>query len=263
MKRLIYIFLAGLMIFPAIVSCKKDNAGKKIPKPKAVDIGLVITREDGTQYKLLWANFNIGAAKEWEVGNYYAFGETEPKSEYTWENYKWANGSSKKLTKYGEREEYWDMEACPDGPDHLGTLLPSDDVAHKKLGGDWRMPTYKEIDALNKLEKDKTNYVFNWELALDADGNEIYVNGELVYGLRITWKETGNSIFLPASGEFDKNEIKLVKTGRYGTSSVVDDSNYLYLFFSGTFSDYNTLTDRYSTDRYVGLPVRAVCAQEL
>ena len=34
-----------------------------------------------------WAAYNIGASNPEEYGDYFAFGETEPKDEYTEENY--------------------------------------------------------------------------------------------------------------------------------------------------------------------------------
>ena len=44
-----------------------------------VDLGLSVN----------WATCNVGADKPEDYGDYFAWGETEPKSEYTWENYKY------------------------------------------------------------------------------------------------------------------------------------------------------------------------------
>jgi hypothetical protein len=44
---------------------------------EAVDLGLSVK----------WATCNIGASKPEEYGDYFAFGETESKDEYTEENY--------------------------------------------------------------------------------------------------------------------------------------------------------------------------------
>ena len=38
---------------------------------------------------ILWAKYNVGATSPEEYGGYYAWGETEEKSSYTWENYKY------------------------------------------------------------------------------------------------------------------------------------------------------------------------------
>ena len=57
-----------------------------------VDLGL----PSGT----LWATVNVGATRPNEFGDYFAWGETEPKEEYDWNNYKWCNGSENTMTKY-------------------------------------------------------------------------------------------------------------------------------------------------------------------
>ena len=59
-----------------------------------VDLGLSVK----------WAKNNIGATcgdkvESW-YGGFYAWGETETKSDYSWGTYKHANGAYNKLTKY-------------------------------------------------------------------------------------------------------------------------------------------------------------------
>ena len=44
-----------------------------------VDLGL----------KSIWPSLNVGAEHTYDAGPLFAYGENEPKSEYTWENYKW------------------------------------------------------------------------------------------------------------------------------------------------------------------------------
>ena len=166
MKRLLYFLLAALLVLAA--SCDKDNPGNpgkygidgKTPLPEAVDIGLVV---DGQ--KVLWANFNLGASKEWELGDYYAWGETDPyyssleplswkngkDQGYDWASYSLANGSFTTITKYCQEQNAgsWAGEG---GPDNLYELLPEDDAAHKKLGGEWKIPSKKMFEALLALE---------------------------------------------------------------------------------------------------------------
>jgi len=53
---------------------------------------------------LLWCEYNLGAypgnkAEDW-YGDYYAWGETKPKSDYSWETYKHCNGTEHSLIKY-------------------------------------------------------------------------------------------------------------------------------------------------------------------
>ncbi len=80
-----------------------------------VDLGLSVK----------WATCNIGASTPYESGNYYAWGETSVKSEYSYEN-------SRTVGK-------------------TVTSLPADssnDVARASWGGKWRMPTYAEAKEL-------------------------------------------------------------------------------------------------------------------
>ena len=81
MKRLIYLSLAALMVL-SLASCKKDSSVEpsdeteviSVVAPEAVDLGIVV---NGKTIK--WGSFNLGATKPEEYGDYYAWGETEPK----------------------------------------------------------------------------------------------------------------------------------------------------------------------------------------
>ena len=113
------------------------GAGEALVPEGFVDFGL----PSGT----LWYSMNLGATngstpESW-YGDYYAWGETETKNNYSWSNYKYANGASNKLTKYCNDSAYGN-----DGyTDELTELVPSDDVA-ESLG--WKMPTKEDFDEL-------------------------------------------------------------------------------------------------------------------
>ena len=111
------------------------------PTPEKVDLGL----PSGT----LWASFNLGASKPEEYGNYYAWGETEPKSVFSWSTYKWykKEGGKEGLTKYCPDPEY----GFDGFKDDKWILDPEDDAAHVKLGEAWRMPTAGDWDELARL----------------------------------------------------------------------------------------------------------------
>ena len=266
MKKTFFILMALCALLA--VSCdkeKKPGGEEKIPVPEAVDIGMVITRSDGTKYTLKWASFNLGASNEFEYGNYYAWGETEPKKEFSWSNYKYANGVYSKLNKYCSTSEngkkWWDgTESYPDGE---MKLLPTDDVAHVKLGGKWRMPTLQECNALLALMKDTEHYTSKWELILDGDGNEIYdKNNNARHGLRLTQKG-GNSIFFPAAGYCNDSDIGKQSgyRGFYHTATL-DDSYYSYcvpkLLLYGEDNGSGTGNLINSASRCEGLSVRPV-----
>ena len=131
---------------------------------EAVDLGLSVK----------WASCNVGATSPEEYGGYYAWGETEEKTNYSWSTYKWCNGSNNSQTKYCTNSSYGKV-------DNKTTLDPEDDVAHVKWGGNWRMPTRAEQDEL------RNNCTWSWTI----------VNG--VNGYRVTGPN-GNSIFLPTAG---------------------------------------------------------------
>lgn len=88
---------------------------------------------------LLWATCNIGATNENEIGDYFAWGETEPSVSYTFENYKW--GDYDYLTKYNANPNYGTV-------DNRSKLQPRDDAAQVLWGGEWRMPTMLEAAEL-------------------------------------------------------------------------------------------------------------------
>ena len=97
--------------------------------PEMVDLGLSVK----------WAKNNIGAtcgdtAESW-YGGYYAWGETETKSDYSWNTYKWGNYNDGGLTKYNSI-------------DGKLTLDLEDDVVNVTYGDNYKMPTKTELQEL-------------------------------------------------------------------------------------------------------------------
>ena len=186
--------------------------------PQKVDLGVVVTRGDGSTYKLYWADCNIGAVKPEEYGFYYAWGEIEPKETYTFENYKWGNGSSL-LTKYcptNKARDYWGGSGDPDNKTRLD---PEDDAARVILGDGWRMPTLEEYTAL--LAQCTWKYI---------SGNGSY--GQGIYGYEGKSKTNGNTIFFPTAGWWQQS-LQNDGTGGWYWSSDLYLSNpkeayYLY-----------------------------------
>ena len=178
---------------------------------------------------LLWATCNIGASSPEDYGDYYAWGETETKSNYSWSTYKWCNGSFTTMTKYCTSSSYGTV-------DNKTTLELSDDVAHVKWGGSWRMPTYAEQTEL------RTNCTWTWTTQ----------NGKNGYKVTGT---NGNSIFLPAAGYRGGTGLNLAGSdGDYWSSSLCSSDPTLayFLYFNFGFVDWNGYS------RYIGFSVRAV-----
>lgn len=193
----------------------------------SVDLGLSVK----------WADRNVGASSPEECGDYYAWGETEPKDDYTWTTYKYCNGSSATLTKYCNDSSY----GYNGFTDNKTVLELTDDVANVKLGGSWRMPTDAEWTEL--LEQ----CTWTWTTQ----------NG--VNGYRVTSKTNGNSIFLPIAGHRSGNSLVNARNyGLYASSSLCTDiAPYLYWRLDFGRDDIESIHRDY-TERYVGLSVRPV-----
>ena len=195
----------------ATTPAAKDTVAKEPVPAEITAIDLVLS--------VKWADRNIGASAPEQSGDYYAWGETETKQEYSTQNYKWyknVNGDillAKK--KYG----------------------PEDDVAVVKLGKPWRTPTLEEIKEL--VEK------CNWEW-MEKNG---------VLGYKISSKTNGNSIFLPCAGFFyDDSNLGGTEGGYYWSFTPEGVSYYAnYLYFCDHDIDWNYI------DREYGIPVRPVC----
>ncbi|MBO5812351.1 MAG: InlB B-repeat-containing protein [Bacteroidaceae bacterium] len=180
---------------------------------------------------LFWATCNVGADTPEDYGDYFAWGETEPKSDYSWSTYKHCNnGSSSKLTKYNVGSSWGTI-------DNKTTLDLEDDAAHVNWGGGWRMPTDNELFEL------RTQCTWKW----------ITQNG--VKGYKVTSKTNGNSIFLPAAGY--RTGTMWYDAGSYGYywSSSLDSGNPRNACFLGFYSSYVGASH---DSRNFGLSVRAV-----
>ena len=180
-----------------------------------------------------WATCNVGADTPEEYGDYFAWGETSPKTTYTWSTYKYCNGSYDTMTKYCVDSEYGTV-------DNKTTLELSDDAARVNWGGKWRMPTLAEQKELSNT----SNCTWTWTTQ----------NG--VTGYKVTSKKNGNSIFLPAAGyRYYSNLYYAGYYGYYWSSSLYTSgsNNAYYLYF-----DLSSV-DRNDYSRYNGRSVRAVC----
>ena len=183
--------------------------------------------KDNTQYidlglpsGTLWADRNIGATEPEEYGDFYAWGETEPKKEYTWNTYKW----DVYCTKYNKK-------------DGKTVLEPEDDVVYLKTKGVAHIPTIEQIHELlnnttSKLKK---------------------ING--VEGRLYKSNINGNTIFIPFAGNCDASSITGIKRfSRYWSSSLYSPNHqmayYLYAIYDNSVM--------FVKDRYVGLSVRGV-----
>ena len=184
---------------------------------EAVDLGLSVK----------WASTNVGASSPEGYGYYYAWGETERKEQYVWDDYLHCERSQTSLSKY----------TAADG---LKVLEPGDDVAHVKWGEGWRLPTREEWQEL--VEK------CDWSEMTERGG----VKGRYVYRKG----DPSAYIFLPAAGNVSNSVYSYVgETGYYWSSrvSVLDYRNAYYCLFNSTAYGWD-----YSLSRAYGRSVRPV-----
>lgn len=187
---------------------------------------------------LRWATMNIGANSITDTGLYFQWGDTQ--------------GYTAAQVGNGEGKKYFNENDCiyyNDGSytkynetDSLITLESTDDAVTAAWGGNWRMPTIDEFEALK--------YAVDYEWTDDYEGSG-------VAGLVCT-DNTDNSkiLFFPACGCATEGDAWAVGSyGRYCSSSldVEDVDKALYLNFHEDDVTYGM-----SYDRYEGCPVRAV-----
>ena len=198
--------------------------GPAIPSPaEAVDLGL--------PSGLKWASCNVGADSPEDYGDYFAWGETEPKTDYSWSMYKFEMGTDWQgpFSKYVTDSLYGT-------PDNKTVLDSADDAASVNWGGSWRMATYDEWNEL------MTKCTWTWTT---LNGK----NGRLVTG------PNGNSIFLPAAGfRGDTYLCSAGSLGNYWSSSL--STGGPYGAYDVDFGSDNVFWDGYY--RYIGRSVRPI-----
>ena len=224
MKKTLLILSIVTLFF---AGCKKDDMFEKgdmgvVNGHAWVDLGL----PSGTK----WATCNVGATTPEEYGDYFAWGDTTTKSDY----------SGLYCPTYGliisqlQSQGYIDSE---------GNLNPQYDAARANWGGSWRMPTESEMQELiDKCTWTWTTY-----------------NGVKGYNVECP---NGNSIFLPAAGSCSSSSSfsGLGSHGFYWSSTPYSTScdesyNYTYAYELDFRSDFHYMD--YIT-RYFGRSVRPV-----
>ncbi|MBQ9640743.1 MAG: Ig-like domain-containing protein [Bacteroidaceae bacterium] len=211
--------------FGAFATCEVTVGGTVPPPTPAhayVDLGLSVK----------WATMNIGANAPEEYGDYFAWGETTTKTDYSWSTYKWCQGTEKTLTKYNTSSDY-----SYSAPDNKAQLELADDAAYVNWGGTWRMPTDAELTEL------RTKCTWTWT---SLNG----VNGMKVAG------PSGNSIFLPAAGYRSGTSLSYAGSyGYYWSSSLNESAPSIAwrVYFSSSGAS------RSGNGRCYGRSVRAVC----
>lgn len=211
-----------LLSIAAIVGCKgKTNSADG----SYLDLGLT----SGT----LWATCNLGGENVWDFGDFYAWGETEKKTIFTWDSYKYSSGVNGCLTKYCNNATFGKNGFT----DNILSLQLSDDVAALRCGEDCSLPSMAQWKEL------KENCTWTW-----TQNNGI--NGYQVKG------NNGNEIFIPAAGCYVvNNKVHDDFSGGYWSCELVGDNPLEVKTF--VFLSQKILLSSYA--RYIGMAIRPVC----
>ena len=194
-----------------------ENGDSTLNGHKYVDLGL----PSGT----LWAECNIGAQTPREAGYFFAWGEIEPKESYTWETYKYCNGTKSSLTKYNTLTTYGE------NPDGLTVLEDSDDAAFVLWGNSWHIPSHVQYEELR--------YYCN--ILYEAQGK---MEGFRVIG------PNGKEIFLPGEG---------IISGWYW-ANILSSSTYITHPYEATGWSQSSVNQRLTkSQRYKKGMIRPVC----
>lgn len=178
---------------------------------KLVDLGL--------PSGILWSETNVGATLPADTGDFYAWGETSTKKDYSYETSVWYGKEYTKDT----------------------ILVAEDDVATQVCGSAYRMP---RSDDFNELFE---NCESVWTTQTNSEGKD--QTGYLFKG------KNGNTIFLPAAGYYIGTEYANAGVrGNYWTSEpdcAQGFSKYMAYIIRGDASTGDYL-------RSNGCPVRPV-----
>ena len=198
-----------------------------------VDLGLTITI--GTKnYKVIFAKSNLTkeglAANEYDYGDYFAWGATEPwysSATQTWKNDKPGGYTTDNAPFYNSSTDSYTKYTPGDA------LEASDDAARQILKGDWRIPTTEIWAAL----------VNNSTKVWDSTNK----------GYKFT--KNSQTLFLPAAGNVWETSFENVgSSGRYWSGTTASWNRTAYCLH---FGDVN-LNAQDSGSRNQGFPVRPV-----
>ena len=181
----------------------------------------------------LWAKCNLGASAPEAYGDYYAWGEVEPKQVYTNSNHKWYKEGAPSLgfTKYNNEDGKLSLE-------------DEDDAVIQKLGNGWRTPTladFRELTNQKYTTIEKTT-----------------LNG--VAGYQIKSKKNGKSIFIPFAGfKNDKPQTREISSSESVAICMTNQRRIdNQVFNCWTFAFEQDRIRRYGKRRYDGISIRPV-----
>ena len=215
-----------------VVTCEADDGSGvtatmqvRVSAPSFIDLGL----PSGTQ----WATQNVGATAPEEIGSYFAWGDTTPRTTgYTWNGYFDTNDGGTTFNVFYNNGG-------------LTSLIPTLDAAYQINGSDYQIP-----DTLQ------------WQELLDYCTLSCDTINNNKGGLTFTSTINGKSIYLPFTGIYglaSGSGRSLPKRGFYWSRDL-DPHNDKYAYFVQLVSTPQaSLGTAY--ERYFGMPIRPVKRQ--
>lgn len=178
----------------------------------------------------LWATCNVGASVPEEFGYYYSWANNGLQKNYTWESYKWCNGTATSMTTYCTNPVYGEV-------DNRGTMRISDDAASVLWGVHWGIPTFAQLEELldNKYTMLK----------------EETLNG--IKGMRIISRSNGKSVFFPYAGvKVGTSDVSVGDWGHYWSCELYPENDHAYVV------NISSVIQKGKGLRYRGRTIRAV-----
>ena len=196
LKGLALAAVAIIAIVAVVIAVGSGNNHQDDALPDDIDYTIAGYEYVDLGLSVKWATCNVGASSPSDYGNYYAWGETNTKPEYTEKNSKTDGNSS------------YDHDIGGD---------VSTDAARANWGDKWRLPTKEEFKEL------MDNCEWEWTT---QGGHK---------GYKVTSKKNGASIFLPAAGNrLGSSRTFADEWGGYWTSTPREGIGAWYLLFSST-----------------------------
>lgn len=207
-----------LIVAALVGACSDDEKDKTdtivveqtVDYTHAIDLGLSVC----------WADMNLGAESEDELGNYYAWGEIQTKDTFVLDTY-----------------QHFDSVYI-----YIGTEIQATnyDAALMNWGGKWRMPTSDEVQELI----DECEWQWEWGTSFST------------FGYRVKGPN-GNSIYLPAAGGYYKDSDpytlwSINDFGYYWSGSLVSKGLATFMRFNHNKASVEI------NDVYKGLSIRPV-----
>ena len=159
--------------------------------PEFVDLGLSVK----------WADQNVGADWQSEPGDFYAWGETDTKSTYTWANYKHASGTATSVKNIGSNIQATSYDAA-----YMAYIFTG-------------IYDNEEDDFVDACLPTKAQWEELMSKCTFEESSDYGYSGYMVTG------PSGRSIFLPFSGYSADGQNVGVNTSAYYWAANVDASN--------------------------------------